>query len=101
MPSADARTGASLLFTTSVRVAALAFLSVSFGARAQDPPDFRGKTVTVIASFEAGGPYDFYSRLVARFLGAHLPGNAERDRAEHAGRRRPARRQLSLQRRAP
>ena len=42
---------------------------------AQDAADFKGKTVTVIASFEAGGPYDFYSRLVARFLGAHLPGN--------------------------
>jgi tripartite-type tricarboxylate transporter receptor subunit TctC len=44
-------------------------------ASAQDASDFKGKTVTVIASFEAGGPYDFYSRLVARFLGAHLPGN--------------------------
>ena len=41
-------------------------------ARAQD--DFRGKTITIVASFEAGGPYDFYSRLVARHLGAHLPG---------------------------
>src|ERR1043166_3321040 len=37
--------------------------------------DFRGKTITIIASFEAGGPYDFYSRLVARHLGSHLPGN--------------------------
>src|SRR3954469_25893843 len=45
-------------------------------ARAQDALDFKGKTVTVIASFEAGGPYDFYSRLLARFLGAHLPGHA-------------------------
>src|SRR5258705_11400104 len=41
-------------------------------ARAQD--DFRGKTITIVASFEAGGPYDFYSRLIARHLGAHLPG---------------------------
>jgi len=36
--------------------------------------EFRGKTLTVVASFEAGGPYDFYSRLIARHLGAHLPG---------------------------
>jgi tripartite-type tricarboxylate transporter receptor subunit TctC len=41
-------------------------------ARAQD--DFRGRTITIVASFEAGGPYDFYSRLIARHLGAHLPG---------------------------
>jgi tripartite-type tricarboxylate transporter receptor subunit TctC len=63
-----------MLCTRGGCVAALAFLSVSVGARAQEATDFRGKTVTVIASFEAGGPYDFYSRLVARFLGAHLPG---------------------------
>ena len=41
---------------------------------AQAVADFSGKTVTVIASFEAGGPYDFYARLVARHIGAHLPG---------------------------
>jgi tripartite-type tricarboxylate transporter receptor subunit TctC len=52
-------------------VAALA----ACAAHAEDAPDFKGKTVTVIASFEAGGPYDFYSRLVARHIGAHLPGN--------------------------
>src|SRR5712691_6256213 len=43
-------------------------------ARADEAPDFKGKTVTIVASFEAGGPYDFYSRLVGRYLGAHLPG---------------------------
>src|SRR4051794_1496113 len=53
---------------------AIALLSIAVTARAQDAADFRGKTMTIIASFEAGGPYDFYSRLVARFLGAHLPG---------------------------
>ena len=43
-------------------------------AAAQTTSDFSGKTVTIIASFEAGGPYDFYARLVARHIGAHLPG---------------------------
>jgi hypothetical protein len=28
-----------------------------------------------VASFEAGGPYDFYARLIARFIGSHLPGS--------------------------
>ena len=41
----------------------------------KDSAEFRGKTITVVASFEAGGPYDFYSRLIARHLGAHLPGH--------------------------
>src|SRR5215813_3658483 len=55
-------------------ICAVALLSIVHTACAQDGLDFRGKTVTIIASFEAGGPYDFYSRLVARYLAAHLPG---------------------------
>jgi tripartite-type tricarboxylate transporter receptor subunit TctC len=47
----------------------------SWAAHGQDAPDFRGKTITMVASFEAGGPYDFYARLVARHIGAHLPGS--------------------------
>lgn len=43
-------------------------------AEAQEA-DFRGKTINFIVSFEAGGPYDSYARLVAQFLGPHLPGN--------------------------
>src|SRR5215475_5937576 len=62
---------------TSLALASLALASLSFAgnARAQEGADFRGKTITIVASFEAGGPYDFYSRLIARHLGAHLPGS--------------------------
>jgi tripartite-type tricarboxylate transporter receptor subunit TctC len=58
-------------------VAAIALIVVSAGpgARAEDAPDFKGKTIIIIASFEAGGPYDFYSRLIGRHIGMHLPGN--------------------------
>src|SRR5262245_50284005 len=59
-------------------VAALATIALAgapAAAGAQDAPDFKGKTVTVIASFEVGGPYDVYSRLIARHLGTHLPGS--------------------------
>ncbi len=64
-------------------LATVVLLSLGCGARAQGEAgvgadvgaDFRGKTITIVASFEAGGPYDFYSRLVARHLGGHLPGN--------------------------
>src|SRR5438045_7320965 len=54
---------------------ALALAVLALPARAQDAPDFRGKTVTFVASFEAGRPYDFYTRLLARYIGPHLPGN--------------------------
>jgi tripartite-type tricarboxylate transporter receptor subunit TctC len=43
-------------------------------AQAEPAADFAGKTLTIIASFEAGGPYDFYARMIARHIGAHLPG---------------------------
>jgi len=36
---------------------------------------FRGKTVTFYVGFAAGGSYDFYARLIARFIGKYLPGN--------------------------
>jgi tripartite-type tricarboxylate transporter receptor subunit TctC len=53
---------------------AVAIILMGHAASAEDAVDFKGKTVTVVASFEAGGPYDFYARLVARYIGAHLPG---------------------------
>ena len=43
-------------------------------ARAQDGAGVAGKTITFVIGFEPGGPYDLYGRLLARALGAHLPG---------------------------
>jgi len=36
---------------------------------------FRGKTINLYVAFPAGGGYDIYSRLAARFMAKHLPGN--------------------------
>jgi tripartite-type tricarboxylate transporter receptor subunit TctC len=36
---------------------------------------YRGKTVRIIVGFSAGGGYDQYSRLIARHLSKHIPGN--------------------------
>jgi hypothetical protein len=35
---------------------------------------YRGKTITVIVGFGAGGGYDIYARLLARHLGNHIAG---------------------------
>ena len=35
----------------------------------------KGQTVTIIVGSSAGGGYDLYGRLIARFLGRHMPGN--------------------------
>jgi len=43
-------------------------------AQAQPRTDFAGKTITIISSFGAGGGYTIYAEIVARHLGAHLPG---------------------------
>ena len=44
-------------------------------AIAQTDQPFRGKTISVYIGFGPGGTYDYYARLVARFLGPHIPGN--------------------------
>ena len=46
-------------------------------ARAQSSvADFyRGRNVTLIVGYSAGGGYDTYTRILARHLGKHIPGN--------------------------
>ena len=36
---------------------------------------YKGKTVTIIVGYTAGGGYDIYARALARHMGRHLPGN--------------------------
>ena len=36
---------------------------------------YQGKTVTVISTSSTGSAYDIYARLVAQFMGRHIPGN--------------------------
>jgi hypothetical protein len=36
---------------------------------------YRGKTIHIVVGFGAGGGYDVYARLIARYLGKYLPGN--------------------------
>jgi len=55
-------------------VLAALVLCVVTTAHAQE--DFyRGRTVTLVVGYSAGGGYDQYARLVARHLGRHIPGN--------------------------
>ena len=55
----------------------VALIAVTFAclpAHAQPRVDFAGKTVTIISSFGPGGGYTIYAEIVARHLGAQLPG---------------------------
>jgi tripartite-type tricarboxylate transporter receptor subunit TctC len=45
-------------------------------ATAQSVADFyRGKTITMVVGTSPGGDYDLRSRMVARHIGRHIPGN--------------------------
>ena len=35
---------------------------------------YRGRTVTIIVGYSAGGGYDLYARAIARHMGEHIPG---------------------------
>ena len=48
-----------------------------FSAQAQEAIAgfYKGKTVTIVVGSSPGGGYDLYGRLIARFMGRHIPGN--------------------------
>jgi tripartite-type tricarboxylate transporter receptor subunit TctC len=51
-------------------------LSLAAPARAEPVADFyRGRSVTLVIGYSAGGGYDAYGRVLARHLGRHIPGN--------------------------
>lgn len=58
-----------------VRTAPLVFLAFASPARADVADFYRGKTLNVIVGYGPGGGYDLYARLLARYIGAHIPGN--------------------------
>jgi tripartite-type tricarboxylate transporter receptor subunit TctC len=54
----------------------LVFLLLPASARAQSVADFyRGKTINLLIGVNVGGSYDRDARMVARYLGSHIPGN--------------------------
>jgi tripartite-type tricarboxylate transporter receptor subunit TctC len=56
---------------------ALALLALGLGgaARADDVASFyKNRSMVLIVGYSVGGGYDLYARLVARYMGAHIPG---------------------------
>ena len=69
------RTGTAIV-ASARRLAAAAIALRAHGACAQPAePFFKGKVINLYIGFAAGGTYDYYARLVARFIGKHIPGN--------------------------
>src|SRR5262245_8584518 len=71
----DSASGQTIMDAGRARIviALIAGLLAAQPALAQDG-FYRGKTVTIIVGYSAGGGYDQYARLVARHLGRHIPG---------------------------
>jgi tripartite-type tricarboxylate transporter receptor subunit TctC len=54
----------------------IGLLLVSHAAQAQSPDRFfAGKTINIYCGYNPGGSYDLYARMIARYLGKHIPGN--------------------------
>lgn len=53
----------------------LALVTASCAGTPDTDAPFRGRTVRVIVSYGAGGGYDISARVLAEFLGRHLPGS--------------------------
>lgn len=61
------------LFLCLIGIATFAIVG-STDLCAQSEADFKGKTIRLIIGTSTGGGVDLYARLVAQFLGKHLPG---------------------------
>ena len=57
------------------RLMATAILLAATASSACAEDFYRGKTISNIVGFGPAGGYDLYARLVAKHLGAHIPGN--------------------------
>jgi tripartite-type tricarboxylate transporter receptor subunit TctC len=61
--------------TLPILVAAAAMTLAPLAHAETSEPFFARKTITISVGYTAGGSYDLYSRLMARHLGKHIPGN--------------------------
>jgi tripartite-type tricarboxylate transporter receptor subunit TctC len=60
---------------TRLLAIAAAVLLIPASASAASNEMFRGKTITYIVSTTAGGGYDTYGRMIARYMPKYLPGS--------------------------
>src|SRR5579871_6144431 len=63
-------------FMTAAR-ALLAVCAVATASPAMAQDFYKGKTLTIVVGFTAGGGFDLNARALARHLGRHIPGNPD------------------------
>ena len=62
------------MFRRSLVIAGLAALAVGVVSDSALAQFYRGKTITMIINYPAGGPSDIEGRIIAQHLPAHIPG---------------------------
>src|SRR5574341_579427 len=60
------------------RLLALAIAVVIGNQWSVSAQEYKDKTVTIIVGYSPGGSFDLYARVLARYIGRHLPGNPTR-----------------------
>jgi len=53
----------------------IALVLMASAAHASTHDFYKGKTIRVLVGFAAGGGFDTYSRVIARHIGKHIPGD--------------------------
>jgi tripartite-type tricarboxylate transporter receptor subunit TctC len=59
----------------AISIAAVLSMAIVAWPAAAEESFYKGKTVTIVVGFSAGGGYDQYARLVARHISKYIPGN--------------------------
>ncbi len=57
------------------RLVVSAFIAIAAAGTSHADDFYKGKTVRIIVGGSAGGGFDTYSRVMARHMGKHIPGN--------------------------
>lgn len=58
-----------------VLAVAAIFVSLVPASAQQVAPFYKGKTLRIVVGYSPGGGYDMNARILARYIGAHIPGN--------------------------
>ena len=62
-------------FFVAVALAGSFALATGGDAQASSHKFYKGKRISLIVGYTAGGGYDTYTRLLAQYMKKHIPGN--------------------------